>query len=30
MTDDDDDNHLTAERRTKLARLREIGNPVPQ
>ena len=29
MTDDGDDNHLTAERRTKLARLREIGNPFP-
>jgi len=29
MTDDGDDNHLIAERRTKLARLREIGNPFP-
>ena len=29
MTDDDNDNHLIAERRTKLARLREIGNPFP-
>jgi lysyl-tRNA synthetase class 2 len=29
MTDDGDDNHLIAERRAKLARLREIGNPFP-
>lgn len=29
MSDDGDDNHLIAERRAKLARLRELGNPFP-